>query len=85
VPGIDPINLSDGELLRELESLHSTRHDTLLHGSAEALRSHTVRMHELEDEYVRRNPERDVDPDRTREGARSRAGQDADRDPARHG
>jgi hypothetical protein len=33
-------------------------------------------MHELEDEYVRRHPEREVDPDRTREGARARAGQE---------
>ena len=73
--GVDPMTLSDGELLRELESLHTTRNDTLLHGSTDALRSHTVRMHELEDEYVRRHPERDVDPDRTREGARARAGQ----------
>jgi len=76
--GVDPMSLSDAELLRELESLHSTRHDTLLHGSADALRSHTVRMHELEDEYVRRHPEREVDPDRTREGARVRAGQEPD-------
>lgn len=76
--GVDPMNLSDDELLRELESLHSTRHQTLLHGSADALRTHTVRMHELEDEYVRRHPGRDVDPDRTREGARVRAGQSPD-------
>jgi hypothetical protein len=74
--GVDPTSLSDEELLRELESLHSTRHETLLHGSSEALRSHTVRIHELEDEYVRRHPERDVDPERTRQGARVRAGQD---------
>lgn len=73
--GVDPMTLSDADVLRELESLHATRHDTLLHGSREALRSHTVRMHQLEDEYVRRHPERDVDPDRTREGARARAGQ----------
>jgi len=70
--GIDPGDLSEEELLRELESLHSTRHTTLLHGPAEALRRHTERMAELEDEYVRRNPERDVDPDRTRNGARAR-------------
>jgi hypothetical protein len=74
--GVDPMNLSDAELLRELESLHSTRHDTLQHGSDDALRQHTTRMHELEDEYVRRHPERAVAPDRTREGARARSGQD---------
>ncbi len=68
--GIDPRELSDEDLLRELEHLHATRHETLLHGSADALRRHTTRMVELEDEYVRRHQERDVDPGRTREGAR---------------
>jgi hypothetical protein len=75
--GIDPKGLSDAELLRELGSVHSTRHETLLHGSSDALRRHTSRMQELEDEYVRRHPDRSVSPDRTREGARERAGQDA--------
>jgi hypothetical protein len=71
--GIEAAALSDDELLRELESLHSTRHTTLLHGPADALGRHIERMYELEHEYLRRNPERDVDPDRTRAGARTRS------------
>ncbi|MEV6966776.1 DUF6158 family protein [Hamadaea sp. NPDC051192] len=59
-------DLSDGELFKELESLHRTRHDTFLHGSPQALAHHTERMVELENEYLRRFPERAVDPDRLR-------------------
>jgi Family of unknown function (DUF6158) len=70
--GIPPEQLDDDELLTELRSLHDTRHDTLRHGSDDALRTHTERTAELEAEYLRRWPERDVDPDRTREGARAR-------------
>ncbi|KWW97977.1 hypothetical protein TH66_21765 [Carbonactinospora thermoautotrophica] len=73
--GVDPRELSDEDLMRELRHLHETRHEALLHGPADALRRHTTRMVELEDEYVRRHPERAVDPARTREGARARAGQ----------
>jgi len=58
--------LSDGEVLKELESLHRTRHDTFLHGSPQALAHHTERLVELENEYLRRFPERAVDPDRLR-------------------
>jgi hypothetical protein len=64
--GVDPAALSDGDLLRELESLHDTRHDTLRHGSDAALENHTRRVNELEGEYVRRYPQREVDPDRLR-------------------
>jgi hypothetical protein len=71
--GVDPERLTDEELLRELESLHGTRHETLLHGSDDALTRHTSRQQELEREYLRRNPGRDIDPERTREGARERA------------
>ena len=35
--GVDPGALSDDDLLRELASLHDTRHDTLRHGSDSAL------------------------------------------------
>ncbi|HEX5568784.1 MAG TPA: DUF6158 family protein [Streptomyces sp.] len=70
--GIDPAKLTDAELLEELESLHRTRHDTLLHGSADALAAHTERTAELEKEYLRRHPQRAVAPGRTREGARAR-------------
>jgi hypothetical protein len=70
--GIDPRELDDDDLLRELRQLHATRTDTLLHGSDDALARHTSRTNELESEYLRRYPERDVDPGRLREGARQR-------------
>lgn len=70
--GIDPRELSDADLLRELETIHRTRHDTLLHAPMDALSAHSVRMAELEAEYLRRHPERPVTPGRTREGARAR-------------
>jgi hypothetical protein len=62
--------LSDDDLLRELQHLHETRHDTFLHGSESALTAHTERMAALEQEYRRRNPSREVDPDRLRAGRR---------------
>lgn len=67
IPGTD---LDEPDLLRELKHLHETRNDTFLHGSADALVTHTARMAELEDAYLRRHPERDVDPRRLRSGAR---------------
>ncbi|MFF3150245.1 DUF6158 family protein, partial [Streptomyces sp. NPDC057927] len=45
---------------------------TLLHGSNEALRTHNMRMAQLEGEYLRRHPRRPVASGRTREGARER-------------
>lgn len=74
-----PAELLDTEdLLRELASTHRTRHETLRHGSEQALEHHTSRMAELEREYLRRFPEREVDPQRLTEGARER---DPDRMP----
>ncbi|WP_433544091.1 DUF6158 family protein (plasmid) [Streptomyces sp. CA-294286] len=70
--GVDPARLSEDVLLQELESVHRTRHETFLHGSGDALAEHTRRTAELEDEYVRRHPERAVSAHRTREGARAR-------------
>jgi hypothetical protein len=70
--GIDPQELSDETLLRELKHLHATRFETLQHGGEDALRNHTDRMTALETEYLRRHPERDIDPNRTRAGSRSR-------------
>lgn len=70
--GIDPAELNDEDLLRELRHVHATRTDTLLHGSDDALARHTSRTNELETEYLRRYPERDIDPARLREGARER-------------
>ncbi|RJK93797.1 DUF6158 family protein [Vallicoccus soli] len=70
--GIDPSTLDEADLVRELAHLHETRHETFLHGSGDALSAHTGRTAALEQEYLRRHPERDVDLGRTREGARSR-------------
>ncbi|MFE9929158.1 DUF6158 family protein [Streptomyces sp. NPDC005533] len=65
-------NLEEGKLLKELEAIHRTRHETLLHGSDDALVTHTKRMNELEHEYVRRHPQRAQTAGRTRSGARAR-------------
>jgi hypothetical protein len=65
-------NLSDDDLMREMDSLHQTRNSTLRHGSDSALAQHTRRTAELEAEYLRRFPQREVDPSRLREGARER-------------
>ncbi|MBZ3904974.1 MULTISPECIES: DUF6158 family protein [Streptomyces] len=70
--GVHPDQLDDQQLMKELESIHRTRHDTLLHGSTEALRTHNERMALLEGEYLRRHPRRPVVPGRTRDGARER-------------
>src|SRR6478735_7940880 len=68
--GVPASELSEQDLLRELAHLHETRHETFLHGSDDALGTHYRRTLELEAEYVRRHPGRDIDPDRLREGAR---------------
>ncbi len=70
--GVDPAQLDEDDLVRELESLHRTRHETFLRGSNDALLAHTNRVAALEQEYLRRHPERNVDPERTRAGARER-------------
>jgi hypothetical protein len=68
--GVNPQDLAEADLIRELAHLHRTRHDTFLHGSPDALREHSSRLAALEEEYLRRHPEREVDPARTRSGAR---------------
>lgn len=70
--GIPAGMLSDEDLSRELASLHRTREDALRHGSQQALEHHIKRMAELEEEYLTRFPEREVDPERLRSGARAR-------------
>jgi hypothetical protein len=70
--GVDASRLDDQQLMKELETIHRTRHDALLHGSNDALRAHNERMAQLEGEYLRRNPRRPVAAGRTREGARER-------------
>ena len=71
--GIPADELSEEDLLREMESLGSTRADTMRHGSWAALARHTTRMHELENEYLERHPDREISPGRTREGSREAA------------
>ncbi|GHJ42687.1 hypothetical protein Cs7R123_00290 [Catellatospora sp. TT07R-123] len=71
IEGIPADELADEDLLRELESLGRTRVQTLRHGSDDALHMHTERSRELEREYLRRFPQREIDPQRTREGARA--------------
>ena len=60
--GVPPATLTDEELLRELSSLHSTRHETFRHGSDDALTNHSRRTDELERQYLRRFPDREIDP-----------------------
>lgn len=69
IEGVPPAELNDDELFQELVQLYRTRYDTLRHGSDHALLHHNQRMTELEAEYMRRYPQREVDPHRTREGA----------------
>jgi len=75
--GVDPAELSEEDLLRELRSLHRTRLDTLRHGAEAALDNHLRRTAELETEYLARYPGREVDPHRLRDGDDQRADDDA--------
>jgi hypothetical protein len=70
--GVPARQLADEDLLRELASVHRTRHDALRHGSEQALVHHDERAAELEAEYLRRFPEREIDPERLTAGARAR-------------
>jgi Family of unknown function (DUF6158) len=70
--GVDPAELSDDDLMRELGHLYQTRMDALRHAADQALDEHTRRMTQLENEYLTRHPEREVDPERLRAGARAR-------------
>lgn len=67
LPGIDPAELPDDELIREMHSLHRTRLDTLRHAADTALATHLRRTAELETEYLSRYPGREVDPSRLRD------------------
>jgi hypothetical protein len=68
--GPDAAELGDDDLLRELRQLHRTRHETFRHGSQAALDHHSQRTAALEQEYLRRNPQREVDEERLRSGRR---------------
>ena len=74
--GVAASELTDEALERELAHLHETRHDAFLHGSEDALSFHTTRTSELEEEYLRRNPDRVIDARRTRIGSRELSGQE---------
>ncbi|MCM0674345.1 DUF6158 family protein [Micromonospora phytophila] len=65
--GVDPAELDDEDLVREMHSLHRTRLDTLRHASDSALAHHLRRTAELETEYLARHPGREVDPSRLRD------------------
>ena len=54
--------LSDEDLVREMHSLHRTRDDAVRHGPEDALRTHDRRSAELEAEYLRRFPDRELIP-----------------------
>ncbi|MFE7775123.1 DUF6158 family protein [Streptomyces sp. NPDC057445] len=70
--GVAPEQLDEALLLKELEAVHRTRHETLLYGSEDALATHTSRTAALENEYLRRHPQRAPSSGRTRAGARAR-------------
>jgi hypothetical protein len=73
--GIPAAQLTDDDLIREVDHLHATRHETFLHGGQDAFETHTSRMLELEHEYLRRFPEALIpSPLRTRAGRRQAAG-----------
>ncbi|MCO1599108.1 DUF6158 family protein [Micromonospora sp. RHAY321] len=65
--GVDPTELTDEDLIREMHSLHRTRLDTLRHAADSALANHLRRTAELETEYLARHPGREVDPSRLRD------------------
>lgn len=56
--GLPASELSDEDLERQGLRAHATRHWVFLHGTAEQYRTHTRRMLELEEEYLRRHPQR---------------------------
>ncbi|MGI5239639.1 DUF6158 family protein [Dactylosporangium sp. CA-139066] len=64
--GVPGSALSPDDLSRELRHLHETRDDALRHASSRALANHDDRTAELEAEYLRRFPDREVDPRRLR-------------------
>ena len=57
-PGVPARDLSDDDLERQGVHAHAMRHWVFLHGTADQFRTHTERMLELEQEYLRRHPQR---------------------------
>ena len=72
--GVAAGDLSDDDLLPELAQLHRTRHDAFLHAPTAALQHHSERTAELELEYLRRRPERDIDETRVHDDRTGHAG-----------
>jgi hypothetical protein len=64
IDGVPASALPDEDLFRELTSLHRTRFDTLRHAPDDALAVHLARTAELEEEYLARYPQREIDPSR---------------------
>lgn len=56
--GVPARELSDAELERQGVRAHATRHSVFLHGTSEQFHTHTQRKLELEQEYLRRHPQR---------------------------
>lgn len=56
--GVPASELSDEDLERQGTHAHETRNWVFLHGTAEQFHTHTERMLELEQEYIRRHPKR---------------------------
>jgi hypothetical protein len=56
--GVPVRDLTDEELERQGLQAHTKRHWVFLHGTAEQFHTHTQRMFELEEEYLRRHPQR---------------------------
>jgi len=56
--GVPATELSDEELERQGTLAHATRNWVFLHGTREQFQHHTERMLELEQEYLRRHPQR---------------------------
>ena len=56
--GLPASELSDTELWRQGSRAHATRSWVFLHGTRSQYRHHTERMLELEQEYLRRHPQR---------------------------
>jgi hypothetical protein len=70
--GIPANELSDDDLINQLQQLHRTRDDALRHGPEHALATHSSRVAELEAEYLQRWPAREVDPARQGNGGGER-------------
>ncbi|MBA3798094.1 MAG: hypothetical protein H0X18_03095 [Geodermatophilaceae bacterium] len=56
--GVPASELSDEDLEHQGTQVHQTRNWVFLHGTAEQFQTHTERMFELEQEYLRRHPMR---------------------------